>query len=142
MGMLQRLLGSRAKREAQDAQDPVVDMNRAVQLFRAGAFAKALAIADQLIAAGPEIALSWRFRGECLFSLQRYDEAVVSFDQATQLGGPGTSESFLWSALALHNGGKRDQARARLTAALATSTLTPELREQTESALKTLETSP
>jgi tetratricopeptide (TPR) repeat protein len=92
-----------------------------------------------LVAGGPEIALSWRFRGECLFSLQRYDEACVSFDKAANLGGPGTDDVFLWSSLALHNGGRREEAKTRLRDALASTRLTRELRTRTQTALTQLE---
>jgi hypothetical protein len=59
------------------------------------------------------IALSWRFRGECLFSLKRHADAVVAFDRASAIGGRGAEDVFLWAALALHNGGRQDEAKAR-----------------------------
>jgi len=139
MGLFERIFGAGAADPAEAADD---DMNQAIRLYRKGSFQEALAIADRLIAGGPGIALSWRFRGECLVSLQRYEEAVASFDRAGELGGPGTDDVFLWSSLALHNSGKREEAKARLRDALASPALTPELRARTESALKTLEGSP
>ena len=139
MGLFQRIFGAGA---ADPAQAAAAEMNQAIRLYRQGSFQEALSIADRLIASGPGIALSWRFRGECLFSLQRYEEAVASFDKASTLGGPGTDDAFLWAALALHNGGKRDDAKARLRDVLASTALSPELRARTESALKTLEGSP
>jgi tetratricopeptide (TPR) repeat protein len=138
MGLFQRMFGAGASDPAQAA---AADMNQAIRLYRQGSFQAALSIADRLIAGGPGIALSWRFRGECLFSLQRYEEAVASFDRAGELGGPGTDDVFLWSSLALHNGGKSEEAKARLRDALTSTALTPELHARTESALKTLEES-
>jgi len=114
------------------------DMNEALRLYRKGAFREALQIADRLVASAPSIALSWRFRGECLFSLQRYSDAVESFDKAAALGGRGTEDLFLWSALALHNGGKLEKAKALLRQKLSAG-LVPELRARTEEALRKLE---
>jgi tetratricopeptide (TPR) repeat protein len=114
------------------------DMHEALRLYGKGAFREALQLADRLIASAPSIALSWRFRGECLFSLQRYSDAVASFDKAAALGGRGTEDLFLWSALALHNGGKPDEAKALLRQKL-TAGLGPELRARTEEALRKLE---
>jgi len=119
--------------------EAVGDMNEALRLYRKGAFSEALRIADRLIAAGPGIALSWRFRGECLFSLKRYADAVAAFDKAGAIGGRGADDVFLWAALALHNAGRQDEARARLRQALSGSGLSPELRARTEDALKSLE---
>jgi tetratricopeptide (TPR) repeat protein len=113
------------------------DMDEALRLYRKGAFREALQLADRLIASAPSIALSWRFRGECLFSLQRYSDAVASFDKAAALGARGTEDLFLWSALALHNAGKPDEAKALLRQKL-TAGLRPELRARTEEALQKL----
>ena len=138
MGLFQRVFGSGAPGRASEA---VADMNDALRLYRQGSYRDALAIGDHLIASGPNIALSWRFRGECLFSLHRYDEAVASFEKAGELGGPGTDDVFLWSSLALHNGGKPEQAKARLRDALASNQLSSELRVRTQTALQQLERS-
>lgn len=136
MGVFKRIFGGRTPGTEQEAMS---DMSEAVRLFRQGSFTEALAISDRLIALGPTIALSWRFRGECLVALQRHDEAVDAFDKASGLGGPGTDDLFLWSSLALHNGGKPEQAKERLREALASTQLTPELRARTQAALQTLE---
>jgi hypothetical protein len=44
-------------------------MNRARQEFATGEFTKALRDAEELLSKAPNVALSWRFKGECLFSL-------------------------------------------------------------------------
>jgi len=139
MGLFQRMFGGGAGDKAPDA---VADLNEAVRLFRKGSFTDALAIADRLIAAAPDVGLSWRFRGECLFSLTRYDEAIAAFDKAAQIGGPGTDDLILWSSLALHNGGKRDEAKARLRDALTSREASGELRSKIQAALQTLEQTP
>lgn len=137
MGLFDRVLG--AGKEKDPAQAALRQMDRALGLYRAKRFQEALDIADALIAAGPSVPLSWRFRGECLFSLQRYAEAVAAFDKAAALGGKGTDDLFLWSALALHNGGKPDEAMQRLRAALANPKLSPELRARADEAIKRLQ---
>jgi len=131
--LLRRLFGERSPEDK-----ALGDMEEALRLYGKGAFREALQRADRLIASAPSIALSWRFRGECLFSLQRYSDAVASFDKAAALGGRGTEDLFLWSALALHNGGKPDEAKALLRQKL-TAGLSPELRARTEEALRKLE---
>lgn len=91
-------------------EDPI-DVNRALECYRRGAFREALRRAEAILEAGPEVALSWRFRGECLFSLERYVEAAKSFERSESIGGPGTEDAFLWRALALYNGGQRERAK-------------------------------
>jgi len=131
MSWLKKILGG--------APDPaargVGDIRQALELYRAGRFEEALRIADALIAEGPGIPLSWRFRGECLYSLGRYAEAVPSFDKATAIGGKGTQDTFLWAAIALHQGGQKAEARERLERALR-GTLTPELRARVQDTLQ------
>ncbi|MDP6449291.1 MAG: tetratricopeptide repeat protein [Lentisphaeria bacterium] len=71
----------------------------ALALYRAGRFADALKQADTLIERAPELAMGWRFKGECLFELQQYGESIVAFRVAQNFGGPGTEDLFLWIAL-------------------------------------------
>ena len=116
-----------------------LDPSRATEFFRRGDFAEALRRADLMLAAGPHIALTWRFKGECLYNLKRHAEAVECFGQAAELGGPGTEDMFLWQALALHNGGQPEQARQVVRDFLASGAGTPELIAQARRALAKLE---
>ena len=93
------------------APDDDLNPNRAVEFFKRGDFQEALRRADAMITAGPQVSLSWRFKGECLFSMERYTQAVECFETAESIGGPGTEDMFLWKALALHNGGQSEQAK-------------------------------
>ena len=135
MGLLKKMFGGGDG--PGDADRGVADIRQALDLYRKGRFREALAMADTLIAAGPSVALSWRFRGECLFSLGRHLEAVEAFDKAAAIGGKGTEDIFLWAALALHNGGQAAEAKERLQRALRTD-LSPELRGRTQEALAKL----
>jgi tetratricopeptide (TPR) repeat protein len=137
MGLLKKLFGGGEPHG--DADAAVADMNEALWLYRKGQFQEALRIGDRLIEADPGIGLSWRFRGECLFSLARYADAVEAFEKAAAVGGKGTDDVFLWSALALHNAGQQAEAKARVQRALATK-LSPELRGRAEEALRKLDT--
>jgi hypothetical protein len=92
-----------------------------------------------MLAAAPQVALSWRFKGECLFSLQRYAEAARCFDKAESLGGPGTEELFLWKSLALHNDGQPEAAKEVIRDFLASGAGTPKLVAQARAALDKLE---
>src|SRR5262249_5840625 len=80
-----------------------LDTGRAAEFFRRGDYKEALRRAEVMLAAGPHVALSSRFKGECLFSLERYAEAVDCFPRAAELGGPRTAGMFLWPALSLHH---------------------------------------
>jgi len=131
------MFGLFRKKSASGADD--LDPNRAVAFFGRGDFKEALRRADVIVKAKPEVALSWRFRGECLFSLQRHPEAIESFDKAALLGGPGTEEMFLWKSLCLHNGGQPEQAKQVIRAFLASEAGTPQLVAQARSALAKLE---
>jgi tetratricopeptide (TPR) repeat protein len=126
-------------RKKAPAADNDLDTDRAAEFFRRGDFREALRRADVILVAGPHIALSWRFKGECLFSLQRYAEAVECFDKAGTLGGPGTDELFLWKSLSLYNGGQAEAARQVIRDFLASGAGTPQLVAQAKAALGKLE---
>jgi tetratricopeptide (TPR) repeat protein len=118
--------------------DDDLNPNRAVEFFKRGDFQEALRRADAMIAAGPEVSLSWRFKGECLFSMERYAEAVEVFDKAESIGGPGTEDMFLWKALALHNGGESEQAKQVIRDFLASGKGAPEWIAKAKNALAQL----
>ena len=107
-------------------EDNDLDPGRAMELFSQRNYGEALRRADVMLAAGPHVALSWRFRGECLFHLEHYVEAMESFRRAAALGGPGTEDMFLWQALSLHNGGMPDQAKQVIRDFLASGTGSPQ----------------
>jgi len=113
--------------------------NRALEFFSRGDYGEALRRAKAIVSAGPQIALSWQFHGECLFHVERYAEAVESFGRATQLGGPGTEETFLWQALSLHNGGQREEAKQVIRDFLLSESATSELVAKAQGALAKLE---
>jgi len=131
------MFGLFAKRAATPADD--LDPGRAVAFLKRGDFREALRRANAMVKAKPEVALSWRFRGECLFSLERHTEAVESFDKAASLGGPGTEDMFLWKSLCLHNSGQPKQAQQVIRDFLASGAGTPELIAQARNALVKLE---
>jgi tetratricopeptide (TPR) repeat protein len=119
--------------------DGAVDPNRAILLYQLGDFEEALRYANRMLAAGPEVALSWRFQGECRFSLERYGEAIQSFEKAIELGGPGTEEMFLWCALSHYNDGQPDKAKKLLENYIASSSESSELITKAKNALKQFE---
>src|SRR5688572_15271688 len=79
-----------------------LDINRALEFTRRRDFAEALRRGELILASAPQVALSWRFKGECLFFLDRFAEALACFDTAATLGGEGTDTMFLWKARCLH----------------------------------------
>jgi uncharacterized protein YegJ (DUF2314 family) len=84
---------------------------RATEFFSRGDYREALRRAEAIIEQAPQVGLSWRFRGECLFEMGRFIEAADCFREAEARGGPGVEEMFLWQALALHNGERTDEAK-------------------------------
>lgn len=136
MGLLRKLFG----RDDDPAAGALADMREALRLYGKGSYADALRIADRMVAGGPPVALSWRFRGECLFALGRHAEAVESFDKAVAIGGKGTEELVLSSAAALANAGRQAEARERLQRALREGRLSPDLRARAEDFVRKLDT--
>lgn len=121
-------------------QAPPADaISRALQFFRTGDFPAALQCAEEIIAAQGDVGLSWRFKGECLFSMGRFDEAVASFQTAANTGGDGTDDMFLWISLCHANAGRIDEAKQVLNDYLRHSKIaTPELIGRAQDALNTL----
>jgi tetratricopeptide (TPR) repeat protein len=113
-----------------------LDPNRAIAAYGRGDFDEALRRADVILKAGSNVAMSWRFKGECLFELNRYEAAESCFRKAAELGGPGTEEVMFWAALCQYNAGLIPSAVATLQEYLAG--LAPddiERRQQAERAL-------
>lgn len=99
----------------------------AVAFAQEGNYYEALRIANQLIKQAPGAALTHRFKGEMLFKLKYYDEALESFEEAERIGGPGTEEIFFWRALAHGNAGRGDETVSILRAYLAKPSAVPEM---------------
>ena len=116
------------------------DLNpaRAIEFFKRGDFPEALRRSEAMLVADPDIPMSWRFKGECLFSMKRFAEAIECFDRAAGLGGPGTEDMFLWKALALQNVGKQESAKQVIQRFLAIGDGTPELIAKAKGALAKL----
>ena len=115
------------------------DSERAVKLFREGKFEAALELADSIINANPDVALSHRFRGEVLFSMGQHEASIEAFECAEQIGGPGIEEVFFWRALAHANAGRLDEAVSVLRAYKDTEGASPELVQKCEDAIARME---
>ena len=118
------------------ALEEPMNLEKALDCYRRGAFKEALRRADAILELGPEVALSWRFKGECLVSLEHYGEAVKCFEKSEKIGGPGTEDVFLWKALALYNSGSRDTARRVLMKFLDSDSQDAELIQLAENTLR------
>ena len=114
--------------------DSVPSIETALKYFRQGNFTKALDCAEEIIALGPEVALSWRFKAECLEELQRYPEALECFQKALDLGGPGTEELINRVALVQFCSDQKDAAIATLTSVIEGDAAT-ELKQQAQEML-------
>ena len=136
-GWLRRLWPAPRGGRPGSADDPGV--RRALDLLRRKDYQGALRQVDAMLQEHPDVAMSWRFRGECLFYLQRYDEAAEAFATAARLGGPGTEEMFLWQALSLVNAGKRSEGMELVRSFLAFGNGAPELVHKARTALETFE---
>ena len=82
--------------------------------FGRGLFHRALARSERFVLLAPREAWSWRFKAECLLSLDRAAEAATCFDRALTFGGPGTEDTALWKAIAQHRAGDVGGAAATL----------------------------
>lgn len=112
---------------------------RAAEDFARGDFEQALERSERFVRLGPNEAWAWRFRGECLFALGRYQEASRCFRRALELGGIGTEDTFLWQAIALERTGDVAGARHTLEEAMAHGESVPgELWSKAESQLRAL----
>lgn len=110
----------------------------ASEAFLDGRFGEALATSESLIHKMPREAWSWRFKGECLLFLQRFDDAAECFRHAMELGACGTEDTFLWRALALQAAGQPDAARQVLESFLATEAGPLELAAKARTTLTSL----
>jgi tetratricopeptide (TPR) repeat protein len=128
------MFGWSRKKPAPGGDD--MDPNRASEFFRRGDFAEALRRAEVMLAAGPHIALSWRFKGECLFQMGRFVEAEECFRRAAEIGGPGTEEVLFWAAFCQHNTGQREASVTTLQGYIAG--LPPEATERRQQAERAL----
>jgi tetratricopeptide (TPR) repeat protein len=87
-------------------------------LFDNERFEEALAKVDAFLVTRSDVAMAWRFKGECLANLKRYEEAIAPYAKAAEMGGRVAVEAKLSKATAEWNAGKHDDARATLTAVL------------------------
>jgi cytochrome c-type biogenesis protein CcmH/NrfG len=123
--------------------DDDLSPDRAADFFRHGDLPEALRRADVMVAAAPQVALSWRFKGECLFDMDRFAEAETCFRQAHRLGGPGTDEVLFWAALCQHNNSQRPAAETTLLEYIASLPhVAVERRRQAERALSSIRGQP
>ena len=107
----------------------------ASEAFMDGRFGEALETSESLIDKMPREAWSWRFKGECLLFLQRYEDAAECFQKAMELGAYGTEDTFLWQAMALQNAGEPEKAKAVLESFLAQDGGLPDLTHKAQSSL-------
>jgi tetratricopeptide (TPR) repeat protein len=89
-----------------------------VALFAADKFDEALSHVEAYLATHPEIAMAWRFKGECLAKLGRYEEAIPWLAKAAAKGGRGAAAALVAKATAEWNARKQDDARATLAVLL------------------------
>lgn len=111
---------------------------KAVAFMRQRDYESALREVDTIISSFPAVAMSHRFRGEVLFSLERYQDAIASFDTAEKIGGPGTEEVFFWRALAHANSGQKDSALSILRSYVDSASADPELAQKCGAAISAI----
>ena len=129
------------QKASQAKNESLLDPNQAVECYKQGNYQEALMRADAMIQAAPSVALSYRFKGEVLLEMQRYQEAIAAFSQAEKIGGPGTEELCCFRALAYINLGDTRSALALLNAQLKAKTCSPELSIKIENMISKLSNS-
>ena len=104
------LIGANAHAACDSNEQNMTNPDVASECFRAGQYSEALRRADAIIDVDKTNALSWRFKGEVLFQMEKYADSINAFERAEEIGGAGTEEIFFWRALAHHNSGDRYKA--------------------------------
>jgi tetratricopeptide (TPR) repeat protein len=120
----------------QHAEDPLVLFEKSVILGLGGRHADALEAIDRAIARGLTTRAIYNNRGEVLAKLERFDDAVASFDTAI---GQDSDFAPAWfgKARALFNAGRRADARVALDRYYASTEQPDDLREAAD-ALRSL----
>ena len=124
-----------------DAASLEFQTSEAMAEYRRGDFSEALRLVNRMLDAQPQRSVLWQFKGECLFKLQRYDEALACFQQLQTVGGPQAGEAFLWISLCQHNAGRTREAKNVLQQFISNSRedADPELLSKAKAALGKLE---
>jgi tetratricopeptide (TPR) repeat protein len=117
------------------SMDNLTDPNITTDCFREGKFDEALKRANAIIELDETNALSWRFKGEVLFQIERYDESISAFESAEKIGGIGTEEIFFWRALAYYNSGNLNKANEVFSEYLQSGSNNPQLASKVKAAL-------
>lgn len=65
-------------------------------------YREALRLCDEILDINQSVSVIWKFKGQCLYYLQRYSEAIKMFDSGLKLGGQGTEEIFFWKIITLY----------------------------------------
>jgi tetratricopeptide (TPR) repeat protein len=101
--------------------------SHALERSLAGAFAEALPLFDEAVAADPLFDEAWFNRATCLHHLSRFDEAVASLEKAEDLTGP-TSLVADGLAASLLRLGRGEEALAAYDRLLVRQPASPEAR--------------
>ena len=120
-------------------KENLTDTNEAKRCFESGRFKEALRRSEAIIEFAPEVAMSHRFKGEVLFTMERYSECHAAFLKAEELGGPGTEECFFWRALAHANAGNPTEAIGILKAFILSPNANRELATKCEAAINRIQ---
>ncbi len=116
-------------------------IDKAVSCYQQGDYAEALRRAECIIEQDPKIATSWRFKGECLGQLDRYQEAIVAFDRAIWLGGRGEGSEELHTLKAIAQACAGNEEGAIVTLEEAIPGMLGAYRESAERLLQQLRSS-
>jgi tetratricopeptide (TPR) repeat protein len=94
------------------------DLAEAIAYSKLGQREEALRLVTEFLRRAPGDHLSWSFKGETLFELGRYVEAVGCFQRSARVTGAFSGDIYIWLACAQSNAGQRDEAIAHLELAL------------------------
>ena len=90
-------------------QDPYDLIQEASEHFKNGDHNTAVQYSDEAIAINPRIASAYNIKGQALFSLKKYDEALASYETALKLR-PKYLEAINNMGLALVTMGRHEKA--------------------------------
>ena len=90
-------------------QDPYESIQDATEFLKKGDYSSAVQYSDKALAINPSISVAYSIKGQALYSLKKYDEALVCYNKALELR-PKYLEVLNYKAITLNDLGKYEEA--------------------------------
>jgi tetratricopeptide (TPR) repeat protein len=90
-------------------QDPYESIQDATEFLKKGDYPSAIQYSDKALAINPRISVAYSIKGQALYNLKKYDEALVCYNKALELR-PRYLEVLNYKAIVLNDLGKYEEA--------------------------------